>query len=110
MAELCLISFSSSELKLNPIGDILAIVAAFIWAVCSLLTRKSSRYGYNTIQTTRRIFAYGILFILSFLFVFDYMHKCAEDCKTRVCSKPYIVRSWYISPLFRYLELCCQSA
>lgn len=68
MAELCLISFSSSELKLNPIGDILAIVAAFIWAVCSLLTRKSSRYGYNTIQTTRRIFAYGILFILPFLF------------------------------------------
>ena len=52
MAELCLISFSSSELKLNPIGDILAIVAAFICAVFSLLTRKSIRYGYNTIQTT----------------------------------------------------------
>ena len=69
---ICLISFSSSELKLNPIGDILAIVAAFVWAVYSLLTRKISSYGYNTIQTTRRIFTYGILFMLPFLFVFDF--------------------------------------
>lgn len=69
---ICLISFSSSELKLNPIGDILAIVAAFVWAVYSLLTRKISGYGYNTIQITRRIFAYGILFIIPFLFVFDF--------------------------------------
>ena len=69
---ICLISFSSSELKLNPIGDILAIVAAFVWAVYSLLTRKISGYGYNTIQITRRIFTYGILFMLPFLFVFDF--------------------------------------
>ena len=72
MTGICLISFSSSELKLNPIGDILAIVAAFVWAVYSLLTRKISGYGYNTIQSTRRIFTYGILFMLPFLFVFDF--------------------------------------
>lgn len=69
---ICLISFSGSELELNPVGDILAIVAAFVWAVYSLLTRKISSYGYNTIQTTRRIFTYGILFMLPFLFVFDF--------------------------------------
>lgn len=34
---ICLISFSGSELELNPVGDILAIVAAFVWAVYSLL-------------------------------------------------------------------------
>ena len=72
MIGICLISFSSSELKLNPIGDILAIVAAFVWAVYSLLTRKISCYGYNTIQTTRRIFTYGILFMIPFLFIFDF--------------------------------------
>lgn len=72
MTGICLISFSGSELKLNPVGDILAIVAAFIWAVYSLLTRKISNYGYNTIQTTRRIFTYGILFMLPFLFLFDF--------------------------------------
>lgn len=72
MTGICLISFSGSELELNPVGDILAIVAAFVWAVYSLLTRKISSYGYNTIQTTRRIFTYGILFMLPFLFVFDF--------------------------------------
>lgn len=72
MAGICLISFSSSELKLNPIGDILAIIAAFVWAVYSLLTRKISGYGYNTIGATRRIFTYGIVFMIPFLFVFDF--------------------------------------
>lgn len=53
MAGICLISFSGSESKLNPIGDILAIASAFVWAVYSLLTRKISSYGYNTIGATR---------------------------------------------------------
>lgn len=72
MTGICFISFSGSEFELNPVGDILAIIAAFVWAVYSLLTRKISSYGYNTIQTTRRIFTYGILFMLPFLLVFDF--------------------------------------
>lgn len=72
MTGICLISFSGSELKLNPVGDILAIVAAFVWAVYSLLMRKIGSYGYNTIQTTRRIFTYGILFMIPFLFIFGF--------------------------------------
>jgi drug/metabolite transporter (DMT)-like permease len=69
---ICLISFNGKELELNPIGDILAVVAALVWAVYSLLTRKISSYGLNTIGTTRKIFTYGILFMLPFLFVFDF--------------------------------------
>lgn len=72
MTGICFISFSGSEFELNPVGDIMAIIAAFVWAVYSLLTRKISSYGYNTIQTTRRIFTYGILFMLPFLLVFDF--------------------------------------
>ena len=72
MTGICLISFNGRELELNPVGDILAVAAAFIWAVYSLLTRKISGYGLNTIQTTRRIFTYGIVFMLPFLFVFDF--------------------------------------
>ncbi len=72
MTGICLISFSGGTLQLNPIGDILAIAAAFVWAVYSLLTRKISGYGYNTVGATRKIFAYGILFMLPFLFVFDF--------------------------------------
>ncbi len=71
MAGICLISFNGRELELNPIGDILAVAAALVWSVYSLLTRKISSYGYNTVQTTRRIFTYGIVFMLPFLFVFD---------------------------------------
>ncbi len=72
MIGICFISFNGSKLELNPLGDILSIVAAFVWAVYSLLTRKISSYGYNTIQTTRRIFTYGIIFMLPFLFAFDF--------------------------------------
>ena len=72
MTGICLISFSGGALHLNPIGDILAIIAAFLWAVYSLLTRKISGYGYNTIGATRRIFTYGVFFMLPFLFVFNF--------------------------------------
>lgn len=72
MTGICLISFNGRELELNPLGDILAAAAALVWSVYSLLTRKISSYGYNTVQTTRRIFTYGIAFMLPFLFVLDF--------------------------------------
>lgn len=72
MAGICLISFNGSALKLNPLGDLLAILAAFVWACYSLLTRKIGTYGYPTIQVTRRIFGYGILFMIPTLFFLDF--------------------------------------
>lgn len=78
MAGICLISWSESRLAINPLGDILAVGAAFSWAIYSLLTRKISTYGYSTIQTTRRIFMYGILFMIPSLFFYDFsfdIHK-----------------------------------
>lgn len=67
-----LISFNGASLQLNPIGDLLALLAAFLWACYSILTRKISDYGYNTILTTRRIFFYGLLFMIPALFLFDF--------------------------------------
>lgn len=65
-----LISFNGSFiLKMNPIGDILAILAATMWAFYSVITKKISSFGYNVIQTTRRIFFYGLLFMIPVLFV-----------------------------------------
>lgn len=72
MAGIALISFNGSALQLNPIGDLLALLAAFLWACYSILTRRISGYGYNTILTTRRIFFYGILFMVPALFLFDF--------------------------------------
>ena len=37
-----------------------------------MLTRKISGYGYHTILTTRRIFCYGILFMIPALFLFGF--------------------------------------
>lgn len=51
---------------------LLALLAAFVWACYSVLIKRISGYGYSTILTTRRIFCYGVLFMLPALFVFDF--------------------------------------
>lgn len=72
MAGIILISFNGSKLALNPMGDLLAIIAAFVWACYSILTRKISSFGYPVILATRRTFFYGILFMIPALFFFDF--------------------------------------
>ncbi len=49
-------------LKLNPLGDFLALCAAVCWAVYSLLLRKVA--AYNVVFVTRKVFFYGLLTIL----------------------------------------------
>lgn len=72
MAGILLISFNGSKLELNPMGDLLAVLAALAWACYSILTRKIGSFGYPVILTTRRTFFYGILFMLPTLFLFDF--------------------------------------
>ena len=72
MVGIVLISFNGTSLQLNPIGDFLALLAAFVWACYAVLTRKISEFGYNTILTTRRVFFYGILFMIPALFLLDF--------------------------------------
>ncbi len=72
MVGIFLISFNGSALKLNPTGDLLALLAAFIWACYSNLIKKIASFGYHTILTTRRMFFYGILFMIPGLFLFDF--------------------------------------
>ena len=54
-------------LELNPIGDILALFAAASWAVYSLFVKKISFLNIHPIQSTRKIFFYGLLFTLPYL-------------------------------------------
>lgn len=64
-----LIGFNGSfVLKLNPLGDFLAALAAAVWAIYSVIMRKISQFGYNTIACTRRSFLYGLIFMLPALF------------------------------------------
>ena len=67
-----MISFNGAKLELNPLGDFLAVGAAFVWAIYSIVTRKLGDFGYSVIQTTRRIFFYGIIFMLPSFFFFDF--------------------------------------
>lgn len=71
MTGIVLIS-GNDALRLNPLGDILALLAAAVWALYSALTRKISEFNYPVIQTTRRIFMYGILFMIPALFAIDF--------------------------------------
>ena len=71
LAGIFLISFNGAELQLNPAGDVLALLAALAWAFYAVITKGIGNYGYNTIVMTRRIFFYGILFMLPSLLFFD---------------------------------------
>jgi len=58
-------------LQLNPLGDLLALAAAFSWAIYSLVIKKvSSRY--NATFITRKVFFYGIITILPILLLSDW--------------------------------------
>ncbi len=67
-----IMTFQGKAVEIRPKGDMLALAAAAVWACYAVLTRKISQYGYNSIQTTRHIFLYGILFMIPALFVFPF--------------------------------------
>ena len=68
-----LISFSgSTELHLNPLGDLLAVLAGLAWSFYSIFTRKILAFGYNSLQVTRRCFFYGLVFMLPCLPLMDF--------------------------------------
>lgn len=79
MAGIYLISFQNSAgVNINPLGDFLAAAAAVIWAVYSTITKKISSFGYHTILVTRRIFFYGLLFMLPALFIMGFKVELRE--------------------------------
>lgn len=55
---------NSFNLHINPLGDLLAMAAAIIWAVYSILTKQIAVMNYNMITATRKMFFYGLLFML----------------------------------------------
>lgn len=59
-------------LKLNPLGDLLAVLSSIVWAVYSVLMRKISKLGHHTVGSTRKVFFYGILLMIPALFVSDF--------------------------------------
>ena len=63
-----LISLNGQKgLNLNPVGDGLAFLAMISWGGYSALVRKIGEWGYPVIAVTRRIYFYGILFLIPVL-------------------------------------------
>ncbi len=52
-------------------GDLLALAAAFVWAVYSTLVARIAGRGYETIAATKRTFVWGVAFILAATLAFD---------------------------------------
>lgn len=68
-----IIAFNGSySLQLNPLGDLLAFVAPAVWAIYSVLMRKIGDLHYHNIGATRKVFFYGLLFMLPALFLFEF--------------------------------------
>lgn len=73
MSGIILISFGNgATLQINPLGDILAVIAAITWAAYAIITKKISEFGYNTMQTTRRTFFYGLIFMIPAMLLMDF--------------------------------------
>ncbi|WP_434752959.1 DMT family transporter [Paenibacillus amylolyticus] len=73
MCGIILITLNGSfMLQLNPLGDLLAFIAPAVWAIYSVLMRKIGVRNYPVIGATRKVFFYGLLFMLPALAWFEF--------------------------------------
>lgn len=71
-------------LQINPLGDILTILAALSWAFYGIILKRLNGH-YSTLFITRKVFFYGIITLLPFiLFSSDIFH-------TNLLSAPLII-------------------
>ena len=73
IAGVIIISFNGNfVLKLNPLGDILMILGALSWAFyCNLLVLIDNK-DLSMIQQTRKVFFYGLLFMVPVILFTDF--------------------------------------
>ncbi len=73
IAGIILIAFNGSVvLKLNPLGDLLSILAALVWALYSVLIKQISTQQSSLLGVTRKVVFYGLLFVLLVLPLFNF--------------------------------------
>jgi len=58
-------------LKISPLGDLLSLFSALLWAFYSLIIRKLSG-RYSAVFITRKVFFYGVITILPFFAVYPW--------------------------------------
>ncbi len=70
IAGISLVSLNGARLHMNPLGDLLVLGAAVSWAVYSLLLRRINAWGYDSLLVTRRVFFWGLVFMIPASLVF----------------------------------------
>lgn len=76
----CVIFNSSFNLEINPLGDLLALAAAFSWALYSLILKRLNA-NYDVWFITRKTFFYGVLTALPFIMVEPPRYTPVEICQ-----------------------------
>ena len=64
IAGIALISFQEGPAHASALGVALCLAAALSWAVYSIIVKRLANLGYETIATTKRVFAWGLAFML----------------------------------------------
>ena len=73
MLGIILIAFNGSfVLKLNPLGDLLSLLAALSWAFYSVVIKKINPPQQAVFALTRKVFFYGLLLMLPVLPLFHF--------------------------------------
>lgn len=67
MSGVVVTTLSSGKLGFSPKGDIIALVAAVAWGFYSVILDRINGRGFNLIQVTRRIFFWGLVFMIPFM-------------------------------------------
>lgn len=74
------ISFSETGLHFSFSGDTLALLAAGVWACYSVCMTRIALLGLSTIKATRRVFEYGILFMIPVLPLLGFAPEASAFC------------------------------
>ena len=64
IAGIALISFQEGPAHASTLGVLLCLLGAGTWAVYSVIVKRMSDLGYETIAATKRIFAWGLLYMV----------------------------------------------
>lgn len=79
-----MISFQGGGVSLNPLGDFLALCAAFVWGFYSIFSKWISEKGYPLISATKRIIAWGLVFMIPFGFFMGFSFELQHLQKPQV--------------------------
>ena len=76
------------KMQLNPLGECLAFLAMILWGCYSALIKKIGEWEYTIVAVTRRVYFYGILFLIPVLI------QQKASWKPEILMKPEILANF----------------